>query len=82
MLYPIKLSHETQQLFFSHIVDDLVSLPHVDKVDTLRVKSVTFSLYHLVGLFVLHLFKHKYKSYITNQSGTPGGCCHRNWLIG
>lgn len=57
MLYAIKLSHERQQLFFSHIVDDLVSLPRVDKVDPLRVKSVTFSLHHLIGLFVLHLFK-------------------------
>lgn len=41
----------------SYLVDYLVSLPGVDKIDTFWMKSVGFSLHHLVGLLVLHLFE-------------------------
>lgn len=38
-----------------YVIADFVGLPGVDKVDALRVKGVTFSLGHLIGLLVLHL---------------------------
>ena len=41
----------------SYFVGDLVSLPRADKVDALWMKSIGFSLRHLIGFLVLHLHK-------------------------
>lgn len=61
MLHKLNQTCQKESIFYavSDLIDDLVSLPGVDKIDTFRMKSVGFSLHHLIGLLVLHLFKCK-----------------------
>lgn len=45
----------------AHVVDDLVSFPGSDKVDSLRVNSVGLSLGHLIGFLVFNLRRRKHR---------------------
>lgn len=53
----LKMKISTNHSVSSYIIDDLVSFPRVDKVDTLWMKSVGLCLHHLIGLLVLHLHR-------------------------